>query len=479
MRRAPRDLLSESDLDRLDESVRHILTRVGVLIQSERLLAALEARGAQVDHAAQRAVVPADLLDAVIAERKAQAERSPAEESDPAARPYRVGVGLHIAQFYLDPDTGERREACRDDLLTLMRFGDMWDESLPVDQVLLLREEPAMVEPLEALLLLLEHTRRPGTVYAHYAEQFPYLAEIGEIVSGDPNRFLIGGIFMVSPLRMDKRAADFMAARADLGLSCGVGTQPVAGASAPVTTAGVIAQAAAEILAAWCANHALKPGLALGGGIASGSLDMATGDVTFCSPETMLQDVGCVELFRRRYGGGVNVGGGSDYTSAKAPGLQAAFEKTVEAMGIALYTGRPMRMGSGLLESGKTFSPQQLILDQELGSFLWAMERGIEVSDDTLALDAIDSVGCGIGSSHLETEHTLRHFRAMWQPQYLDRTVWQENAWEAQADRRMLESAARRFHEAVSRYQAPEVDREMLGRARAVVDRARRELLSA
>ena len=134
-------------------------------------------------------------------------------------------------------------------------------------------------------------------------------------------------------------------------------------------------------------------------------------------------------------------------------------------------------MGSGLLESGKTFSPQQFILDQELGSFLWAMESGIEVSGETLALDEIASVGSGIGGNHLETEHTLRHFRGLWMPEFLDRSVWQGDAWEAQADQRLLEKAAQRFHEVVARYQPPEVDREMLRRVRAVIARARKELL--
>ena len=474
---APRDLLSEDDLARLEGAVRHILTRVGVLIQSERLLRALQAHGARVDGATQRALIPEALLEAVIAERKGQAARHPAEPPRAVSGDYRIGVESHVAQFYLDPGTGERRAAGRDDFLTLVHFGDAWDESLAVDHVLLLREEPPLIEPLEALALLLEHARRPGDVYAHYAEQFPYLAEIGEIVAGDRTRFLRGGIFMVSPLRMDKRAADFMAARSDLGLSSGVGTQPVAGASAPVTAAGAIAQGAAEILAGWCAQYALNPTLDLAGSICSGALDMAAGNVAFCSPETMLQDVGCVEFFRRRCGGGVGVAGGSDYTSAKVPGLQAAFEKTVEAMGIAMYTGRPMRMGSGLLESGKTFSPQQFILDQELGSFLWAMERGVEVSEDTLALEAVASVGSGIGASHLETEHTLRHFRDLWQPRLLDRAVRKDDAWEAQADRRLLERATRRFHDVLAQYRPPEVDREMLRRVRTVVDRARNELL--
>ena len=471
----PRNLFTDDDLDRLDDAARHILTRVGVLIQGDRILDALESRGATVDRAKQHVRFPVRLLDELLA----HAVREHREPSPTRVRtPYRVGVEGCVAQFYYDHEKSQRRKAGREDFITMVHFGDEWDESLQVNHVLLLRDEPPMVEPLEALALLLEHTRRPGHAYPHYAEQFSYMAEIGEIAAGDPKRFLVGGIFMVSPLRMDRRAADYMCARLERGLMCGVGTQPVAGASAPVTAAGVIAQGAAEILAGWCVSYVLDASVQLGGCICSGALDMATGNVSFCSPETMLQDLGCVELFRRRYGGGVNVAGSSDYTSAKYPGLQAAFEKTVEAMGIAMYTGQPMRMGCGLLESGKTYSPVQLILDKELGSFLWAMEAGIEVSPDTLALETIESVASGIGQSHVATEHTLHHFReALWFPTLLDRRVWQGEGWEAEADRRLIEKAAQRFRDILSLYKPPEVDRDMLRRVRAVIDRARRDLL--
>lgn len=472
----PRDLFSDDDLDRLDAAVRHILTRVGTLVQSERLLSALEARGATVDRPRQHVLFPSSLIEEVLDHHRRSNDEVAAK---PVRTPYRVGVDLHVAQFYFDHELNQRREAGREDFITMIHFGDVWDESLAVDHVLLLRDEPPVIEPLEAIALLLEHTRRPGLGYPHFAEQFPYVEEIGDIVAGDPNRFLIGGIFMVSPLRMDRRAADFMIARLERRLMCGVGTQPVAGASAPVTAAGLIAQGAAEILAGWCASYVLDPQVRLGGSICSGVLDMATGNTTFCSPESMLQDVGCVELFRRRYGGGVGVAGSSNYTSAKYPGLQAAFEKTVEAMGIAMYTGHPMRMGSGLLESGKTFSPVQLILDKELGSFLWAMEAGVEVSPGALALDATETVASGIGQSHVATEHTLRHFReALWFPTFMDRVVWQGEEWEAQADRRLVSQASRRFREILAVYEPFQADPDMLRRVRTVIDRARRDLLA-
>ena len=323
------NILTDSDLDQLADATLAVLERTGVMYQSEVILDALEAAGAIVDRDSHRACLPRRIVEDVIQRQQLRAgsEEPPATRREPGSADGRLpGVYSQVAQFYYDHERGERRAGNRQDLVRMVQFGDVLDERQAVDHVLLMHEEPAAVEPLEALVVLLEQTARPGHVYPHFAEQFPYLQEIGEIYAGDPHRFLTGGIFMVSPLRMDRRACDYMVGMVRRGLPCGVGTQPVSGISAPVTRAGAVVVGAAEILAGWTAATALDPEVELAWGcICSGSVDMPTGNVTFCSPESMVQDIGCVELFRRRFGGYVSVAGGSDYTSAKFPGYQAGF----------------------------------------------------------------------------------------------------------------------------------------------------------
>ncbi len=469
------DILTEADLDELAEAALRILEEAGVMYQSPVILDALERAGAGVDRSKQRARLPRRMIEGIIA-RQRTVERGGGRErvAADAALP---GVTLQVAQFYYDHERGERRRGNRADLVRMTQFGEALDTRNRVDQVLLMHEEPHLVEPLEALLVLLEHTSRPGTTYPHFASQFGYLEEIGEIYSGDAKRFLGGGVFLVSPLRMDRRACDYLAALVERGMRCSTSSQPVSGVSAPVTRAGVIAQGAAEILAGWAASAALAPELAMSGSICSGSVDMRTGNVTFCSPESMIQDVGCVELFRRRFGGGVGVAGGADYTSAKFPGYQAGFEKAFEAMAISAHTGAAPRVGAGLLESGKTFSPLQLLIDRECQSFLWRFAAGMKVDEGEIALDAIMSVGSGIGRSHLESEHTLEHYREhLWVPSLMDRGVWRGEQEEERPDEGLLARAQERYREVMARYQAPDVDEDMLARVRQVIARARRKM---
>jgi len=473
-------LFSERDLDRLADAAFDTLGRAGAMYQSETILSALEAAGAVVDRPAQVARLPRAMLESVIEHQKQRAAPSTPfwEPASPdGALP---GITLQVAQFYYDHERGERRPGSRSDLVRMVQFGEALDQRERVSQVLVMREEPPLVEALEAALVLLEHTARPGDVYPHFAAQFPYLEEIGDLCWGDPNHFLTGGIFMVSPMRMDRRSADYIVETSRRGLTRGVGTMPVAGVSAPVTRAGAIVVGAADILAGWAAALALDPDLPVSGGICSGSVDMATGNVSFCSPEAMIQDLGCVELFRRRFGGQVGVAGGADYTNAKFPGYQAGFEKAFEAMAISAYTGSHPHLGAGLLDSGKTFSPLQLLIDRELQAFLWHFAAGAPVDDDHLALDTITAIGSGIGSSYIEAEHTLRHYRQnLWFPALLDRGVWRGEREEERPDQRLLARAQAQFDKIMARYQPPEVDRDLLARAREIVDRARRELLGA
>jgi trimethylamine:corrinoid methyltransferase-like protein len=476
------NILTESDLDRLADATLSVLERAGVMYQSDEVLDALEGAGAAIDRATRRALLPRRLVKEIVERQRAAAGPvgPPPERREPGPGDGPLpGIHNQVAQFYYDHESGRRRAANRADFIRMVQFGDALDERRAVDQVLLMREEPPLVEPLESLAVILEHTSRPGSIYPHFASQFPYLEETGEICAGDPHRFLTGGIFMVSPLRMDQRACDYMAAMVGRGLHCAVGTQPVSGLSAPVTRAGAIVVGTAEILAGWAASTALNPEIGpLRGSICSGSVDMATGNVTFCSPESMIQDIGCIELFRRRFGGHVGIAGGSDYTSAKFPGYQAGFEKAFEAMAASAYTGGHPRLGAGLLDLGKMFSPLQLLIDRELQGFLWRFSAGARVDDDEIALELVLSIGSGMGASYLDSAHTLTHYRrSLWFPGLVDRQVWQDDREEEHPYDRLLTRSRAQFDAVMARYTPPDVDRDMLAKVKAVIARARRELL--
>jgi trimethylamine:corrinoid methyltransferase-like protein len=400
-------------------------------------------------------------------------EGPPRFESD-----LRPGIGSQLAQFYLDPETDQRLPGTRNLLAELVRFGHAWQAG-GLGPVLLCRDVPPPVEPLEAVMTLAENTDRVGSAYIHLPEQVPYLAEFGAIVHDDPNRFLGMCLFAVTPLRFDRRASGLLRLLIARGAPVWIGTQPQAGASSPVTPAGSVVLGAAEILAGWVAAYVIDPQALPGAGICSGALDMRSADVSFCAPEAMLQDLLCVELFRERYGGRCHVAGGASYTDARYPGTQRGFEAAFEALTAYAYSGSWPSLGSGLLESGKTFSPVQFMLDAELDRYVARFAGGVSFEDEDLALDSILEVGLGLKGSHLTTDHTLAHWRAQFTPRLLDRSFAGDQETHADDERRLLDRARDAFRAVRESYEPTALEPGKVREMERVTEAAWRSLCGA
>ncbi len=472
-------LLQSGDVERILETALRVLESDGMMFQSDVFLRALEKQGAQVDWPQERARLPRGLVRRLI-ETEALASPPPATDATPVLpRPGVPGVGMQVAQFVYDVGLGRGREPRRDDLVRMIQFGEALHGEAGVGHALIMRDVPPPLEPLEAQLLLIEHARRPQSAYYHYAEQLDYAAEISEIVWGDRQHFTGGGVFLTSPLRLCHRACNLMVKRIGMGFAAGAGTMPVAGASVPVTLAGAIAVTAAEILGSWAGFRALSESVGLSAGIAAGAVDMRTGNVSFCSPEAMLLNLGVIEFFRRLCGKTMGVAGASDYCDAKSPGLRAAWEKAHKAMTVAAFTGRHTAVGEGMLDSGKILSPEQLLIERDVSTGVRRLFAPIAVTEHTLALESILEVGQGIGKTHLMTDHTLRNYReALWSPTYHDLVPRPDCQADVEHDRRVVGQAHAQYLEVLSRYQPPAVDHAILQSVREVIGRARMAMSS-
>jgi trimethylamine--corrinoid protein Co-methyltransferase len=73
----------------------------------------------------------------------------------------------------------------------------------------------------------------------------------------------------------------------------------------------------------------------------------------------------------------------------------------------------------GYMESGLTGSLELVVICDEIISWLKAYMQGLEINEDTLALDLIHEHA--LSGDFLGTEHTVRHVREGWQPHLVDR----------------------------------------------------------
>ena len=89
-------------------------------------------------------------------------------------------------------------------------------------------------------------------------------------------------------------------------------------------------------------------------------------------------------------------------------GVQAGYEKALSIL-YPVLAGATSVGPIGQVENGFVFSFRQLVIDHEIASFVKRLLRGIEVTEDTLALDTIEEVGPG--GDFISLPHTVEHFR--------------------------------------------------------------------
>jgi trimethylamine--corrinoid protein Co-methyltransferase len=190
-----------------------------------------------------------------------------------------------------------------------------------------------------------------------------------------------------------------------------IASMPMVSGTAPVTLAGAIALANAELLAGNVITQQLEPGTpVLYGGIPH-VLDPRTTLCSFGAPEQALMAVGMTQL-GRHYGFPVYINVG--LTDAKVLDLQAGIEKGA-TLALGALAGADLVGHAGIRGADHGASLLWLCADNELLAYVKRMNRGVEVSPNTLATDIIHAIQPG--GNFLAEAHTVKHLRQeLWLP---------------------------------------------------------------
>ena len=477
-------LIEDEHIEPLADAVMNVLEQVGILCQNEELLRALEGAGAKVDYSAERAWFPRNMVAEFVEGLRASGgeriglatygEKEDAPEQAGQSTFPKVALptlGVQIAQFYYDWEAQEKRPGNRDDFITLTKLAQTLHPEVEAGHALLLTDVPPMVEPLEAAMLLAEYAEKPGVAFAWHVDQVDYLKEMGDIL-GIENWFTWGALCFAHPLRLDRDVADKFLRRLQEGVPSGMAGMPIAGFTTPATVEGFIAVSAAEHVAVWMTARAVNPQAQLSGSMWGGSIDMRTGEVSYCAFDAMYYAFAAVEFMRRWCGVIVPVGGG-EYCAAKVPGLYAALEKAYKAMMIAAFTGQHPDIGQGMLDDGKILAPVQLLLERDLSVGVQQLAREVAPTPENIGMPGIVEVDLGLQMDHLRSEHTLKHFRsALWLPEFIARAGYEG----AEQDQEVLDKAQAQVNALLAEYERPRGREDQLAEMRKVVERASREL---
>ncbi|MEN6548669.1 MAG: trimethylamine methyltransferase family protein [Armatimonadia bacterium] len=462
-------LVRDEHIEPLADGVMTVLEQVGILCQNDTLLEALRAAGAQVEMAEQRARFPRRMVEEFVAQFRS--ERQDELTAAPFVPPGLPRVETQVAQYYYDHNTGKRRSGNTRDFIECIKLGEVLHGDQGVAHALLSTDVPPLLEPLNAALLLTEYASNPCGVYPWDYRQIDYLIEMGEIL-GRPSLWTWGALCFAHPLRLDRDVVNRLVRMCRDGAAIGITAMPVAGVSTPVTVEGFIAVAAAEVVSVWIAGRCLNPEAPLAGSMWAGTVDMKTGGVSYSAFDAMYYAFSVIEFLRRWTGISIPPGSG-EYCDSKEPGMFAALEKHYKAMTVAAFTGHHPPTGQGMLECGKTLAPVQLLLERDLTAALGQYGREISPTLPQMGLESILEVDLGLHQNHLQTMHTLQHFRqSLWLPELVERAGWSG----PQQDEVLLQRAQHKLEDLWASYRKPEPRDEQIAQMRAVMERAAREL---
>ena len=236
--------------------------------------------------------------------------------------------------------------------------------------------------------------------------------------------------------------------------ACAAALCGYAGATAPSTVAGAIVQAVAECLAGLVYVNAVSPGHPAVFGTWPFGLDLRTGAMSIGSGEQALLTAGCAQMHRFYDIPGGAAAGASD---SKMPDMQAGWEQMNSNVMAGLSGLNMVYEAAGMHASLLGFCHESLILGDDLIGQCLRCVRGIEVTDETLAVDQIADVVLSGTGHYLGTDQTLSRMQADFvYPTFGDRTSPKEWAENDKPD--LIEKAVARKEDILSQRAAARLD---------------------
>ena len=263
---------------------------------------------------------------------------------------------------------------------------------------------------------------------------------------------LLSLINVSSPRRYDERmlAAIKVYARARQALI--ITPFILAGAMGPTTIGGTVAQLNAEALAGIALCQMIEPGTPVVYGSFLSTIDLQSGSPTFGTPESQLGLYASAQLARRY---GLPFRGGGMFSSSKLPDAQAGYESVMVMQPTILARTNFVLHAAGWLENGLVAGYEKFVLDCEILGMLHTWARGIDLSDESMAFDAIAEVPPG--GHYLGSAHTMRHFRdAFYRAELFDYNSAEQ--WELNGSEDSYMRAARKVRHLLEGYEPPPLD---------------------
>lgn len=446
-------MLSQDQLEELFEGVLHILEYTGLEVHHDRARDILQKAGAWVD--GLRVRIPSHLVRRSLA----LAPRSFTLFARDGNPKHDIHIGPGRAHFgpgptcpnFIDVETLARRPYVKSDVPLVAKVVDALPNIDFCESLGTVGDVHHELGALYEFAGMFPHTSKPIVAWSYDRFDSAGIHEIAVAEAGGQRAFEQRPTYVhycepLSPLVSTFEALDKLIFAAEHRVPLIFTPCPIAGGTGPVTAAGMVIQAAAESWMGLTVAQTLRPGLPfIMGGVLS-VMDMSSMILAYGAPELPLMMAGLTEL---AHYAGLPLWQTGGCTDAKTFDAQAMIEGSLSCFFSAL-TGGDLCHDVGYTESAMTGSVFQLAAMDEAIGYSRRITRGIEVNEDTLAVDVIHHVGPN--GHYLREGHTRRHFKTeFWYPNLHDRHNFEE--WDASGRMTMKDRTVARVQDILATHQ--------------------------
>jgi len=403
--------LLAADMARIIDAAFDVLARVGVGDGIPQFLDAASAAGCTVTERG-RVLLSRSLIEDLVATAPSSVTlygRDPAHDLELSGSRVHFGTA-GAAISVLDSRTGRHRPSTIVDLYDFARLADQLDNIHWFSRTVVPTElrEPTDLDINTAYATMAGTRKHIGTSFMQAANVHPAI-EMFDMILGGEGKFRerpfcqLHATTMVPPLRFSIDTAHVMAAALPHGMPINAITAGQAGATAPATLAGALVQTTAETLAALAFVQLLAPGHPFIFSNWPFVSDLRTGAMSGGSAEAGILNAASAQIANHlELPSGVAAG----MADSKVPDAQAGYEKAMTTVLAGLAGANLVYESFGMLASLLACSNEMMVIDDEILGAVLRVVRGIQVGDETLAVEVIENAVNGPGH-YLGSEQTL------------------------------------------------------------------------
>jgi len=465
-------MFSQDQLQELFESVLHVLQYTGLDVHHDEARDILKKAGAWVD--GLRVCIPPYLVKRAL-EMAPRSFTLFARDGNPK---HDIHIGPGRAYFgpgptcpnFIDVDTLERRPYVKSDVPIVAKVVDALPNIDFCESLGTVSDVHHELGATYEFAGMFPNTSKPIVAWSYNWQDSADIHKIAITEAGGQEAFEKRPNYVhycepLSPLVSTFEAMDKLIFAARHRVPLVFTPCPISGGTAPVTSAGIIVQAAAESWMGLVVAQTIQPGLPfIMGGVLS-AMDMNTMILSYGAPELALNMAGLTELAHYV---GLPLWQTGGCTDSKVLDEQAAIEGSLSVFFSAL-SGGDLCHDVGYTESAMTGSVFQLVMMDEAIGYARRITRGIEVNEDTLAVEVIHKVGPN--GHYLREPHTRRYFKSeFWYPTLCDRHNFEE--WDMLGRTPMRQRVIDRVHDILASHQPSPIKPETEKVIREVLEAA-------